>query len=157
MKYTVCRALFAVFLAGFMPVTQAEETLHWEGAWVRSVPPGASVAAAYGKLVNDTMRAFTVTGVTSPLSSNAQMHDVIAMGDQRRMVPVDSVTVPPSASIAFVPGGRHIMLMGFDELPTEGAAVQLCAIASSRDPVCTEARVQRQAPLSRAEDSEHQH
>ncbi|MDG2460865.1 MAG: copper chaperone PCu(A)C [Luminiphilus sp.] len=157
MKYTVCQSLFAVFLAGFMPITQAEETLRWEGAWVRSVPPGASVAAAYGKLVNDSMRAFTVTGVTSALSADAQMHDVIAEGDQRRMVPLDSVTVPPGASMAFVPGGRHIMLMGFDEPPREGAAVQLCAIASSRDPVCTEARVQRQAPMSHVDYSGDHH
>ena len=35
-----------------LSVTAAEQGAHWEDAWVRSVPPGAAVAAAYGRLVH---------------------------------------------------------------------------------------------------------
>ena len=44
--------LVSLFAAGLSSLSFAEEMLHWKDAWVRSMPPGAQVSAAYGILMN---------------------------------------------------------------------------------------------------------
>ena len=104
------------------------------------------MAAAYGKLVNHSAASVTVTGITSPLGAEAQMHDVVAEGDQRRMVQIDSVTLSSGEALIFTPGGRHIMLLDIQDPPAEGSMVPLCAIAAPHPDTCTDAPVQRQGP-----------
>lgn len=146
MKRTLMISLFAALVSGVVPLTRGADSLHWEEAWIRSVPPGAAVAAAYGKLVNHSAASVTVTGITSPLGAEAQMHDVVVEGDQRRMVRIDSVALLSGEALTFTPGGRHIMLLDIQNPPEEGSMVQLCAIAAPHPDTCTDAPVQRQGP-----------
>ena len=146
MKRTLLILLLAASISGVAPLTLGADSLHWEAAWIRSVPPGAAVAAAYGKLVNHSAASVTVTGITSPLGAEAQMHDVVAEGDQRRMVQIDSVTLSSGEALIFTPGGRHIMLLDIQDPPAEGSMVPLCAIAAPHPDTCTVAQVQRQGP-----------
>ena len=134
-----------------------EGSAHWEGAWVRSVPPGAVVAAAYGNLVNRGDTAVTVTAVTSSLGTTAQMHDTVANGDQRRMVHVHAKTLAPGGTLVFAPGGLHIMLMEFTEAPAEDDEIELCAVTLDNNALCTRAPVRRDAPVSSHHDSGHHH
>jgi len=154
------RSLSAPFLPLLLlplSITAAEQSAHWEDAWVRSVPPGAAVAAAYGRLVHQGDEPVTITGVTSSLGAVAQMHDIIADGDQRRMVGVDASTVAPGEALVFSPGGRHIMLMEFEQAPAEGDEIELCAVTQDGDTICTMAPVRRNAPGSSHHDSGHHH
>ena len=48
----------------------AEEMLHWQGAWVRSLPPGAEVTAAYGTLMNHGAEVVSIANINS-WSSNS--------------------------------------------------------------------------------------
>ena len=57
------------------------------------------------------------------------MHDVIAEGDQRRMVQLNS-DIAPGASLVFEPGGRHMMLLGITDA-AEGK-VEICALSTER-------------------------
>ena len=134
-----------------------EENTRWEDAWVRSAPPGAAVAAAYGRLVHDGPEPVTITAVTSTLGAAAQMHDIVANGDQRRMVLVDARTLAPGEALVFAPGGLHIMLMEFEQAPAEGAEIQLCALTQNNNAICTAAPVRRDAPGSAHHDSGHHH
>ena len=43
-----CVACAAGVLMGLSFSSLADEMLHWRDAWVRSLPPGAAVTAAYG-------------------------------------------------------------------------------------------------------------
>ena len=78
-------ALVCLFSAGLSSLSHASEMLHWKDAWVRSMPPGAQVTAAYGMLMNHSDQTVTLSTVSSEISGSAQMHEVIADGDQRRM------------------------------------------------------------------------
>ena len=149
----------SLLLLPLMPlsVTAAEQGAHWEDAWVRSVPPGAAVAAAYGRLVHHGAAPLTITGVTSSVGAKAQMHDVIADGDQRRMVAIDTTPLAPGAALVFSPGGRHIMLMEFEQAPAEGETIELCAVTEDNADICTMAPVRRDAPGSSHHDSGHHH
>ena len=44
--------LVSLFAAGLSSLAYAQEMLHWKDAWIRSMPPGAQVSAAYGILMN---------------------------------------------------------------------------------------------------------
>ncbi|MEL0137191.1 MAG: copper chaperone PCu(A)C [Halieaceae bacterium] len=140
-----------------MAAVSAADDARWEGAWVRNVPPGAAVAAAYGSLLNSGSAPVTVTAVTSTLGAAAQMHDIVASGDQRRMVPVDARTLAPGEALVFTPGGLHIMLMEFAEAPKEGDAIELCAVTIDSETICTLAPVRRDAPAAAHHDAGHHH
>ena len=75
--------LVSLFAAGLSSLSYAEEMLHWKDAWGRSMPPGSQVSAAYGMLMNHSDQTVTLSTVSSQISNTAEMHEVIAEGDQR--------------------------------------------------------------------------
>ncbi|MCH1610696.1 MAG: copper chaperone PCu(A)C [Luminiphilus sp.] len=136
----------AGMMMGLSCSSLADEMLHWRDAWVRSLPPGAAVTAAYGSLMNHGSDTVTIVNLTSTAGAEAQMHDVIADGDQRKMVRLNSVDIAPGESLVFEPGGRHIMLLGVTDAPEEGSDLALCALSAMGTEACTRAPVTRQAP-----------
>ena len=86
-------ALICMLSAGLSSASHADEMLHWKDAWVRSMPPGAQVSAAYGMLMNHGDQTVTLSAVSSEISSTAEMHEVIADGDQRRMAELESIDI----------------------------------------------------------------
>ncbi|GIS02636.1 MAG: hypothetical protein CM15mP103_11870 [Gammaproteobacteria bacterium] len=112
--------LVCLFSMGLSSLSYAEEMLHWKDAWVRSMPPGAQVSAAYGMLMNHSDQTVTVSTVSSEISGTAEMHEVIAEGDQRRMAELESIDIAPHETLIFEPGGRHIMLLDIAAPPIEG-------------------------------------
>ena len=124
----------------------AGNMLHWRDAWVRSLPPGTTVTAAYGSLMNHGSDTVTIVNVTSTTGTEAQMHEVIADGDQRKMARLNAVDIAPGESLVFEPGGRHIMLLGITDTPEEGSDLALCALSALGTEACTRAPVTRQAP-----------
>ena len=126
--------------------TQASDLLHWKEVWVRSMPPGTQVTAAYGTLMNHSDETVTISQLTADVGSEAQMHDVIAEGDQRRMMQLETADIAPGASLAFELGGRHIMLIGVTEPLPEGEHIEICAMSAAGAKACTQAVISRQAP-----------
>ena len=141
-------------LCGAM-ATQAEEMLHWKNVWVRGMPPGTQVTAAYGELMNHGDHTVTISAITADLGNEEQMHDVLAEGDQRRMVQMATADIAPGDSLVFEPGGQHIMLLGVSAAPAEGSSVEICALSEAGGKACTQAKVSRQAPG--AHDSHDHH
>ena len=139
-------ALVFLFSPGLLSLSHASEMLHWTNAWVRSMPPGAQVSAAYGMLMNHSDQTVTLSTVSSEISSTAEIHEVIADGDQRRMVELESIDIAPHKTLIFEPGGRHIMLLDIAAPPVEGENVKICAVSAAGTRACTEAAVRRQAP-----------
>ena len=133
----------------------ADDMLHWRDAWVRSLPPGTAVTAAYGSLMNHGSDTVTIVNVTSTTGTEAQMHDVIADGDQRKMVRLSAVDIAPGESLVFEPGGRHIMLLGITDALEEGSDLALCALSALGTEACTRAPVTRQAPGETAPQGHH--
>ena len=140
---------------GLTSLSYAEEMLHWKDAWVRSMPPGAQVSAAYGMLMNHSDQTVTVSTVSSEISGTAAMHEVIANGDQRRMVELLSIDIAPHETLIFEPGGRHIMLLDITAPPVEGETVGICAVSATGTRTCTEATVRRQPPAAHDTHANH--
>jgi copper(I)-binding protein len=147
--------LICLLLAGLSSASHAGEMLHWKDAWVRSMPPGAQVSAAYGMLMNHGDQTVTLSAVSSAMSANAEMHEVIADGDQRRMAELESIDIAPHQTLIFEPGGRHIMLLDVAAPPVEGETVEICAVSATGTRACTAALVRRQPPSEQDTHSNH--
>ena len=119
------------------------------------MPPGAQVSAAYGILMNHGDQTVTLSAVSSEISATAEMHEVIADGDQRRMAELESIDIAPHQTLIFEPGGRHIMLLDISAPPIEGETVEICAVSAAGTRACTDASVRRQPPAEQDTHSNH--
>ena len=147
--------LMCLLSAGLSSLSHASEMLHWKDVWVRSMPPGAQVSAAYGLLMNHGDQTVTLAAVSSDISGTAEMHEVIADGDQRRMAELESIDIAPHETLIFKPGGRHIMLLDITAPPVEGETVGICAVSAAGTRVCTEAAVRREPPTAQNTHANH--
>ena len=92
-------------------------------AWSPAAPPGAGAIAVYAQLVihdDDTLLR-----VSSSQASMAEVHATFEEGGMMRMRPVDKLDVKQGEAVSFKPGGMHLMLMGVNESPPAGAAVDV--------------------------------
>ena len=136
-------------------LSHASEMLHWKDVWVRGMPPGAQVSAAYGMLMNHGDQTVTLLTVSSDISGTAEMHEVIADGDQRRMTELESIDIAPHETLIFEPGGRHIMLLNIAAPPVEDETVEICAVSAAGTRACTGAVVRRQSPATQDTNANH--
>jgi copper(I)-binding protein len=100
--------LLAAGLALATSVSAAE--LRLTDAWVRLLPGGAP-SAGYFTLHNDGPVDVRLEGASSPDFGMAEMHRTMTDGGRTTMEPVDSAVVPAHGTLAFAPGGYHLMLM----------------------------------------------
>jgi len=74
----------------------------------------------------------TVMGVSSPQFGSVEMHETTTNGGVSRMRRIDSVDVAGQSTLAFSPGGKHIMLMQPAADVTSGTMVTLEIQTSDR-------------------------
>ena len=138
----VAAALAALLLSGAAAPLAADEALRIEDAWVRAMPPGQRMSAAYMRIVAAD-QAVLVRGVSSPIGT-ASLHETQTIDGRRRMRPLDALPIAAGAAATLAPGGRHIMLTGLTHTPREGEFVRLC-LHTDRGTICTEASVRGHA------------
>ena len=78
--------------------------------WVR-VLPGTLPAGGYVTFENRSDRALSVVGAESPQYGEAMIHRSSTEGGMGRMEMADNVPLPAKGTLAFAPGGYHVMLM----------------------------------------------
>lgn len=93
----------------------ASEELHAEDAYIRAMPPGQEITAAFLKLVNHSDKACKITGGSSTVASAIEIHEHRHSDGMMKMRPVPSVTVEGGEALVFKPGGLHLMLFGVNE------------------------------------------
>jgi copper(I)-binding protein len=92
--------------------SEYKEGLSAEQAFIRAMPPGQQVTAAFLKLVNNSDRACVITGGSSPIATEIQIHEHQHSDGMMKMRPLPSVTVEAGQSLMFEPGQLHLMLFG---------------------------------------------
>ena len=104
----IAAALLAVLLC---TASSAAERLVAENAWVPWAPPAIKVQAAYMTIVNHGHDDVLIVGVESPDYERAELHASTIRKGVSEMHSLDQVPVPAHTTIAFAPGGMHIMLI----------------------------------------------
>lgn len=79
-------------------------------AWMRSLPNGLP-AAGYFVLHNDTAKAVSLTGASSPACGMIMLHKSEMVGGMMQMSHMDKVDAPAGSTATFAPGGNHLMCM----------------------------------------------
>ena len=90
-------------------------TLAFDNAWVRAPVAGRTVTAAYCDVTNPGDTPIDIIGFGSDHPGlRVEIHESIEHGGMMRMRRLARVTIPAKATVSFAPGGRHLMLFGFD-------------------------------------------
>ena len=110
MKPSILALLFA--FATSSAAWAADGPITIEQPWAR--PTAASVVngAAYLTIKNTGKTDDTLTGAETSAAAKAELHESSMEGNVMKMRPLGDVTVPAGGSVAFKPGGKHIMLLG---------------------------------------------
>ena len=135
------RSLATSVLGGCLLWGLPAQALELSDAWVRAMPPGRPMTAAYLNLRNDSDRVVTVTGITSTLGE-ASLHETRVVDGRSTMHELPQLRLEPGAGARLVPGGMHIMLMGLTQTPVVGEVVPLCLDTDAGE-FCVDAPVQR--------------
>ncbi len=93
-----------------------EPPLQVQQAWVRQVPAGSSMTAAYATIYNPSNQARELVGVEIDSFRDAEIHETREVDGVSRMRPVDKLRIDPGSTLKLEPGGIHIMAMGRQDL-----------------------------------------
>lgn len=79
-------------------------------AWARATVPGQQGGGVFMTLVAPD--GATLIGVSSPVASEASVHEMSLEGGIMRMRPIESLALPAGRSVQLKPGAEHLMLEG---------------------------------------------
>jgi len=102
--------LAAVILTAF-GCSSPERPPYVTEPWIREAPEGMGMTAGYMVIHNELSREVIITGATSPDFGQVEFHNTVTENNVSRMRQERQVRIPAGTSLAFEPGGRHLMLM----------------------------------------------
>lgn len=118
---------------------QAAET-KVERAWVRLPAVADRPGAAYFTILGGS-KGDTLLEVSTPVAVRAELHETIDHAGMKSMQPVRDVAVPAAGTLAFAPGGKHVMLFDLDPAVKAGDAVPLALTFAGGRKVEVQAKV----------------
>jgi len=98
-------------LIGSCTIAFAEQELTFDAAWIRAMPPGMKMTAAFGRLHNADTETIELTAFASPQFGDVSLHRTEFVDGVSRMREVTSLSIAAGQTVELVPGGYHLMLM----------------------------------------------
>lgn len=117
-----------------------------EQAYVRAVPPGQNVSAAYFIAENHSGEDRSIVGAQTEAADRAELHEHIHDKGVMRMRKVDRVFLPAGGRVVFEPGGYHVMLIGLKRALQPGDRVKLTLMLDDGTRITLHAPVQQPQP-----------
>jgi copper(I)-binding protein len=120
----VAGAVVALLIA-MLAVAQAHEYelghLHVGHPWARASAGAAPTGAAYLTIENRGDKPDRLIAVATPASRRAELHTHLEENGVMKMRQVEGgIELPAGATVALVPGGLHVMMMGLAAPLKEG-------------------------------------
>jgi periplasmic copper chaperone A len=110
--------LVAILLALPLAAFADEAGIHVDHVWSRAAMAGHEGAVYL--TITDTGAQDTLTGITTPVATKADLHETINDHGVMKMRPVTALTVEPRKPVTLAPGGYHIMLMDLKQALKQG-------------------------------------
>jgi len=104
-------AVCATTLVGTSASGADQLNLAFEAAWIRAMPPGMSMTAAYGQFRNTGAEAVELVAFSSPQFGEVTLHRTDTVDGVSRMREVSTLLIPPGEAVELKPGDYHLMLM----------------------------------------------
>lgn len=96
--------------AGLFCSAALADDLQVSDAWIRLLPANVP-AAGYFTLHNGGKANVALVGATSDAFGHVMLHRTATEAGQSRMMDVNRIDVAPGGTVAFAPGGYHLMMM----------------------------------------------
>ena len=120
----------------------AKAVVEIKTAWCRPSPNGAQAGACY--LTIKSSVANRITGLATPLATEAAIHDMTMANGMMTMTPMpDGLPLEAGKSIELAPGGKHLMLVGLTGPLVEGTSVPLTLTFSATPAMTVQAAVRQ--------------
>lgn len=140
------RALFSTAaLAGLLTLAACGDPspTYVDQAWVRVSPNKDRPSAAYFT-VHGGDEATTLRGVLTDRAIRVEMHETLkGANGVMSMKPVDSVEIPAKGTVAFAPGGKHLMLWSVNQDAIDQGKMPMTFLFSNGDRIIVDAVVQK--------------
>lgn len=133
--------VLSALFSGLCTLAQAQVSV--SQPWVRATVAQQQSTGAFMQLSSPT--ATRLVGVSTPLTSVAEVHEMAMQGDVMRMRQVQALELPAGKAVELRPGGYHVMLMNLKTHVKEGQTVPLTL--SFESPDGKRETVQVQAPV----------
>jgi periplasmic copper chaperone A len=121
-------ALLVALIAG-APATFAqgnEASIAIEQPWARATPAGALTGIVYMTLENKTNTADRLTGVSSDVAAQVQIHEMAVVDGIMQMRQVaGGLPIAAGGSVILKPGSYHVMLIGLKRPLVAGETLPL--------------------------------
>lgn len=112
-------------------------------AWIRLSPnpdtPSAGYFVAHGGDAGTQLR-----GVLTDYAQRVEMHESMSEHGMMSMKPIDSVDIPAKSTVAFAPGGRHLMLWRVNDTAISRGKMTLTFLLANGDRLLVDAIIQKQ-------------
>lgn len=79
--------------------------------WSLAMPAGAQTAAGYLSITNNGDTADTLIGVETDQFESVRIDQTVMENGMMRMIALKSLDIVPGKTVAFAPGGYHLMLI----------------------------------------------
>lgn len=96
-----------------------------EGAFARSTIGASRNGVVYLTVRNGADAADRLVGASTPVAQRAELHFHERDGDVLKMRRIEAVVLGARATVAFKPGGMHVMLLGLTAPLKEGESFPL--------------------------------
>ena len=111
-----------------------------EDAWVRLPAVAGRPGAAYFT-VKAGDKADTLLAVSTPAALRAELHESVSKDGRTSMQPIRDVSVPARGTLAFTPGGKHVMLFDLGPNVKGGERIPLALSFAGGKRIEVQARV----------------
>lgn len=106
----------------------AADSISVADPYVRAVPPGQPVSAAFMGLKNGDAADHALVRAESPSAGVVELHTHVHEGGMMKMRPVEKIDIKAGGETALQPGGFHIMLIDLKQTLEPDAVVPLTLI-----------------------------
>jgi len=109
-----CLLAVPILLAFATSAVAQDGPIHVADAKARPTAPGGT-GVVYMIVMNHGTADDDLTGLSTPVADKAEMHRTTAMNGMTHMDAVADLPVKANGSVAFAPGGLHVMLTGLKQ------------------------------------------
>lgn len=124
----VSKALLVALAIWSSAALAAPTTLQIRDGYVREMPPGQTVSAAFMTLQNDTAKPIAIVAASSDAADRAELHNHRHTADGMRMEKIVRLEIPAKGQQLLQPGGYHLMLLDLKRPLKAGQTVRITLI-----------------------------
>jgi len=150
----IASSLMLASLSGSL-LADAAGDISISDAYVRATAPGQANSAAYMKLHNGSMQAYSVVDAEGHAAKAVELHTHVKAGGMMKMRRIDKIDVPAHGDVALQPGGHHVMLIGLKQAAKEGDSIHLSLVFNDGSKKMINAPVKKMQMQMGSQENQH--